>query len=143
MDIPTSAQGIYDRLIGDAVISDALGVYVLPGGQELPAISVLAGGQTLPPGTATGGIEVAITATPSYAPQLLMGFETLLRPTWRIYVIAWGALGELQEVIERIITLLPGATTTDIPADPPGEGLGVIEQTVITWTNPCVVSDSE
>jgi hypothetical protein len=139
MTLPATAQEIYDLLSGDEAISDALGAYTLPGGDTLPAISVLAGGENLPPGTVTGGIEITITAVPNQAEQLLLSDEVLANPTWRIYVIAWGALGELQAVRNRIIALLPGATSTQPQADPPGEGLGVVEQVVIRWTNPCVL----
>lgn len=143
MALPTSAQDIYDLLSADDTISDALGTYLLPGGQELPAISVLAANENLPAGTVTGGIEVTITAMPGYSPQALLTFETLLRPTWRIYVVAWDALGSLQTVAERVIALLPGATATGLQGDPPGEGLGILEQVVITWTNPCAVVEAD
>lgn len=139
MTIPATAQAIYDRLIADQVIAAALGTYTLTGGGSLPAISVLAKGASLPSGTVANGIEISITALPGYAPQLLLSDETLTNPTWRIYLLAWGQLGAMQQVTERVIALLPGATSSMPRADPPGEGLGVIEQTVITWTNPCAV----
>lgn len=134
--MPSSAQAIYDRLAADAVVSAALGVYVLPTGATLPAISVLAANETLPAGTAAGGIEVVITRIPGYAPRALLTAETLLNPTWRVTVLAWDSLANLQPVVERIIALLPGATATTIPGDAPGEGIGVLDQVVITWTNP-------
>lgn len=139
MAIPTTAQEIYDLLIADEAIEDALGTYTLAGGDSLPAISVLAKGASLPAGTVANGIEITITALPGYAPQVLLSDETLTNPTWRIYLLAWGQLGAMQLVTERVIALLPGATSSMPRADPPGEGLGVIEQTVITWTNPCAV----
>jgi hypothetical protein len=130
MTLPATAQEIYDLLVGDEAISDALGTYTLPGGGVLPS------------GTMTGGLEITITAVPGYGPQALLTFETLLRPTWRIYVIAWGALGGMQAVVERVIALLPGATASSITGDAPGEGIGVIDQTVITWMNPCAVIEA-
>jgi hypothetical protein len=139
MTAPTTAQGIYDLLLADATISAALGAYALPSGSSLPAISVMAGGDSLPPGTVTNGLEITITATPNQAEQLLLSNEVLPNPTWRIYVIAWGALGSLQTVRNRIVALLPGATSTQLQEDPPGEGLGVMEQVVIRWTNPTMV----
>jgi hypothetical protein len=142
MTLPATAQEIYDLLVGDEAISDALGTYTLPGGGVVPAISVLADGEDLPSGTMTGGLEITITAVPGYGPQALLTFETLLRPTWRIYVIAWGALGGMQAVVERVIALLPGATASSITGDAPGEGIGVIDQTVITWMNPCAVIEA-
>jgi len=142
MTLPATAQELYDLLIGDDAISDELGVYALPGGDTLPAISVLAKGESLPSGTVTGGLEITITAVPNQSEQLLLSDETLTNPTWRIYVIAWGALGELQAVRNRIVALLPGATSTQPQADPPGEGLGVMEQVVIRWTNPSVAVEA-
>ena len=139
MTAPTTAQGIYDLLLADATISGALGSYALPSGSSLPAISVMAGGDSLPPGTVTNGLEITITATPNHAEQLLLSNEVLPNPTWRIYVIAWGALGSLQTVRNRIVALLPGATSIQLQEDPPGEGLGVMEQVVIRWTNPTMV----
>jgi hypothetical protein len=139
MTTPTSSQEIYDLLAADPVISAELGTYLSPGGSSLPAISVLAANENLPPGTVAGGIEITITRMPGLAPQLTLGGDTMLNPTWRIYVIAWDALGELQTVAQRVIALLPGATAMGLQADPPGEGLGVLEQVVISWTNPAVV----
>lgn len=142
MTLPTTAQEIYDLLVGDDAISDELGVYTLASGDTLPAISVMARGDSLPAGTVTDGLEVVITASPNQAEQVLLSDEVLTNPTWRIYVIAWGALGQLQAVRNRIVALLPGATSTQPQADPPGEGLGVMEQVVIRWTNPCVVVEA-
>lgn len=142
MTAPTTAQDIYDLLIGDESISDALGSYMLPDGTTLPAIGVFASGDSLPSGTVTGGLEVVITETPNQAEQLLLSDEVLTNPTWRIYVVAWDAIGSLQAVRNRIITLLPGATSSQPPKDPPGEGLGVMEQVVIRWTNPTVVVEA-
>ena len=142
MALPTSAQDIYDLLVADEAISEALGVYLLPGGDTIPAISVLAANEQLPAGTTPGGLEIVITAMPGYSPQPLLSFETLLRPTWRIYVVAWESLGELQTVTERIMALLPGATASSLQGDPPGEGIGLIDQAVITYTNPCAVVEA-
>ena len=139
MTLPTTAQDIYDLLTADSVISDALGAYSIPGGDILPAISVFAGGDGLPSGTVTDGLEIVISALPGYAPQVLLTEESLTNPTWRLYVVAWSSLGALQAVAERIITLLPGASCTQLQKDAPGEGLGVMDQVVIRWTNPCAV----
>jgi hypothetical protein len=38
-----------------------------------------------------------------------------------------------------VVALLPGATSTSIEGDAPGQGIGVIDQIVIRWTNPTVV----
>ncbi len=89
MTAPTTAQEIYDLLVGDDAISDELGTYSLASGDSLPAISVLAKGDSLPAGTITDGIEITITAVPNYGPQVLLSDETLLNPTWRVYVLAW------------------------------------------------------
>jgi len=142
MTAPATAQDIYDLLIGDESISDALGSYTLPDGTSLPAIGVFASGDSLPSGTVTGGLEVVITETPNQAEEILLSDEVLTNPTWRIYVIAWDAIGSLQAVRNRIIALLPGATSSQPPKAPPGEGLGVMDQVVIRWTNPTVVLEA-
>ena len=142
MTAPATAQDIYDLLIGDESISDALGSYTLPDGTSLPAIGVFASGDSLPSGTVTGGLEVVITETPNQAEEILLSDEVLTNPTWRIYVVAWDAIGSLQSVRNRIIALLPGATSSQPPKDPPGEGLGVMDQIVIRWTNPTVVLEA-
>jgi hypothetical protein len=142
MTAPTTAQEIYDLLVGDDAISDELGVYTLASGDTLPAISVLASGDSLPSGTVTSGLEVVITASPNQAEELLLSDEVLMNPTWRIYVIAWGSLGQLQAVRNRIVALLPGATSTPPQREAPGEGLGVMDQVVIRWTNPAVVVEA-
>ena len=142
MTAPATAQEIYDLLIGDESISDALGSYTLPDGTTLPAIGVFASGDSLPSGTVTGGLELVITETPNQAEEILLSDEVLTNPTWRIYVVAWDAIGSLQSVRNRIIALLPGATSSQPPKDPPGEGLGVMDQIVIRWTNPTVVLEA-
>lgn len=139
MALPTTAQEIYDLLVADDTISEALGIYLLPSGEELAAISVLAAHESLPAGTVAGGIEITITAMPGYSPQALLSGEVLTNPTWRVYVIAWQALGDLQAVAERVLALLPGATASSIGGDPPGGGIGLMDQVVITWSNPCAV----
>jgi hypothetical protein len=65
--------------------------------------------------------------------------ETLTNPTWRIYVMGWQSLTSVQSVVQRVLALLPGARSGRVPGDAPGEGIGVIEQEVITWSNPGVV----
>jgi hypothetical protein len=149
MSAPTTAQEIYDLLVGDDAISDELGVYTLASGTTLPAISVMARGDSLPSGTVTSGLEVVITASPNQAEELLLTDEVLTNPTWRIYVIAWGTLGQLQAVRNRIVALLPGAVSSQLQCsqssgglDAAGEGLGVMEQVVIRWTNPAVVVEA-
>jgi hypothetical protein len=139
MTQPTTAQAIYDRLLADATIAAALGTYTLADGTTRPAIAVLAANEQLPPGTTAVGVELVITAVPGFAPQVLMTPETLTNPTWRIYVMGWQSLTSVQSVVQRVLALLPGARSGRVPGDAPGEGIGVIEQEVITWSNPGVV----
>jgi hypothetical protein len=139
MALPTTAQAIYDRLLADAVIAAALGTYTLANGTSRPAIAVLARNETLPPRTTAVGIEMVITAVPGFAPQVLLGEETLTNPTWRIYVMGWQSAAQLQAAAERVIALLPGATATSVDGDAPGEGIGVVDQVIIRWTNPTAV----
>jgi len=139
MALPTTAQAIYDRLMADAAIAAALGVYRLPGGTTAPAMAVLAANEQLPQGTTPEGIEIVITAVPRLAEQLLLTSETLTNPTWRIYVSGWQSAAQLQAVAGRVVALLPGATSVSIEGDAPGQGIGVIDQIVVRWTNPTVV----
>jgi len=136
MTLPATAQAIYDLLVADAVISQGLGTYTFTDGAQIPAIAVLFAGEHLPPGTTVEGVEVTITALPNgYGPQLTYS-STILNPTWRIYIAGWQSAATLQAMAQRIIALLPGATATPLQGDPPGEGIGVIDQVVVAWTNP-------
>ncbi len=139
MALPSTAQAIYDRLQADAAIAAALGTYTLVDGTTRPAIAVLAANEKLPPGTVAHGIELVITAVPGFANRVLLSTETLPNPTWRIYVMGWQSAAQLQAVAQRVLALLPGASATPVPGDAPGEGIGVIDQVAITWTNPTVV----
>ena len=140
MALPTTGEEIYDLLLADPTISAALGTYLLPasGGTPtlMPAIGVFFDNEKLPEGTIADGIEISITRMPGYAPKVLIGDETILNPTWRVYVVGWQSAALLQSVTERVIALLPGATAETIPGDSPGSGMGVMAQRAITWTNP-------
>lgn len=138
MTRPTTAQGIYDLLLATTSIAAALGTYRLVDGTVIPAIAVLRANEQLPPSTVVEGTEIVITRQPGYAPRPLLTGETLLNPTWRIYVCGWESAATLQATAERIMALLPGATCSSVPGDAPGEGIGVIDQLVISWTNPTV-----
>ena len=138
MPLPATAQAIYDRLAADATVAAALGTYTLADGTSRPAIAVLAANEHLPPGTVAEGIELVISAVPGFANRPLLTTETLPNPTWRIYVMGWQSAAQLQAVAQRILALLPGAKASDVPGDAPGSGIGVLDQVVITWTNPTV-----
>jgi hypothetical protein len=139
MTLPATAQAIYDLLLADPAIAAALGTYTLADGVTTrPAIAVLAANETLPPGTTAVGIEVTITEIPGYAPQVLLSEETLLNPTFRVHVMGWQSIAGLRAIAERVIALLPGATAASIEGDAPGDGIGVIDQVVVRWTNPVV-----
>jgi len=133
--LPATAEQIYDLLTADPVVSAALGSYTSPAGATGPAVAVLAANEKLPEGTTASGTEVVITRVPGFAPRVLME-ETATNPTWRIYVVGWKTAAQLQAVAERIIALLPGAAAADVPGDAPGDGIGVLDQVVIRWTNP-------
>lgn len=135
---PTTAAAIHDLLLADATIAAALGTYTFPNGATRPAVAVLAAGEQLPPGTTVDGIELVITAVPRHAERLLLSGGVLTNPTWRIYVTGWRSIASMQPVVNRIVLLLPGATSSGIDGDPPGEGIGVVDQVVIRWTNPTV-----
>jgi hypothetical protein len=137
--LPTTAAAIHDRLLADTALAAALGVYTFTGGTTRPAMAVLARNEQLPPGTTVDGVEVVITAIPSGAERALMTGGTLTNPTWRLYVSGWQTAAALETVRARIIALLPGATSSTIDGDAPGEGIGVVDQIVVRWTNPTVV----
>lgn len=42
----------------------------------------------------------------------------------------------LQALTQRIISLLPGCRAVPITGDAPGEGMGVLDQYALSWTNP-------
>jgi hypothetical protein len=136
---PTTAQAIYDRLLADTTLAANLGTYTLKDGTTRPAVAVLAANEAMIPGVSNTGVELVITDIPGYAPQTLIGGEVLPNPTWRIYLVAWGDTAGLQTIAQRVMVLLPGSSAASVEGDAPGEGMGVVDQTVIHWTNPAVV----
>jgi len=139
MALPTTAQELYDLLVGDAVVSAGLGTYTPRGGAALPAIAVIRRNEALPEGVAVAGLEVVILANPDYATQALLTGETGLNPQFRVYISEWspaGGMTALQALTQRIIALLPGCRAVPIGGDPQGQGLGVLDQYALSWTNP-------
>ena len=136
MPLPQNAQDIYDLFLADPIIGAALGTYTLNDGTISPSLSVLFSNEKLPPSTIAEGLEITITALPSYSPDPLLTGEIITNPTWRIYITAWQNPSQLQSIIERILALLPGALTSTITGDKPGSGIGILDQMVISYTNP-------
>ena len=225
MSLPTTAQGIYDLLAGDAVVSAAVGTYTPRGQSPVPAIAVVRRNEQLPEGVAVAGLEVVILNNPDYNTDTFLTGETGLNPQFRLYVSEWSALQvapqaitnaalasgtatltfaaahgigvgkqvsvsalpapfaalngtftvtaattaspftlsyalagstiasaavaagvvvpspavdltALQALTQRIISLLPGCRAVPIGGDAPGQGLGVLDQYAINWTNP-------
>jgi hypothetical protein len=138
--LPNSAGAIYDLILADAVVAAKLGVYVLANQSEIPAISTMFTAERLMEGTQPQGVEVMITALPGGSPEPTLSDEILTNYVWRIYVSLWqpyGSRDDLQAVAERIVALLPGRPTWNpITGDPPGSDLGLLDQVVISWTNP-------
>ena len=139
MTLPTTAQGIYDLLAADAVVAPALGSYTPRGGAAIPAIAVVRRNEKLPEGVVVTGLEVVIMANPDYNTETYATGETGLNPQFRLYVSEWSPsanLTALQSLAQRIISLLPGCRAVPIDGDAAGEGLGVLDQYAIAWTNP-------
>jgi hypothetical protein len=225
MSLPTTAQGIYDLLAGDAEVSAAVGTYTPRGGAAIPAIAVVRRNEALPEGVAVAGLEVVILNNPDYGNEAFLTGETGLNPQFRLYVSEWSSLqmppqvitnaalasgtatltfaaahgfgvgkqvsvsvlpapfaalngtftvtavtttapftisyalagstiasaavvagvvvpspatdlAALQALTQRIISLLPGCRAVPIGGDAPGQGLGVLDQYAISWTNP-------
>ena len=139
MSLPATAQELYDLLATDAVVAPALGSYTPRGGTAIPAIAVVRRNESLPEGMAVAGLEVVIMANPDYGTEPYMTGETGLNPQFRLYVSEWSPstdLSALQALTQRIISLLPGCRAVPIGGDAPGQGLGVLDQYVISWTNP-------
>jgi hypothetical protein len=225
MSLPTTAQGIYDLLAGDAVVSAAVGTYTPRGGTEIPAIAVVRRNEALPEGVPVAGLEVVILNNPDYSPDAFLTGEAGLNPQFRLYVSEWSALQvapktvtnaalasgtatltfaaahgfgvgkqvavsalpapfaalngtftvtaatveapftlsyalagstiasaavaagvvvpspavdltALQALTQRIISLLPGCRAVPIGGDAPGQGLGVLDQYALSWTDP-------
>jgi len=139
MALPTTAQELYDLLAGDAVVTAALGTYTPRGGTAIPAIAVVRRNEALPEGVTVAGLEVVILNNPDYATQAMLTGEQALNPQFRLYISEWspasGVLA-LQALTQRIISLLPGCRSMPIGGDPPGQGIGVLDQYAISWTNP-------
>ena len=139
MTLPATAQGIYDLLAGDAAVTAAIGTYTPRGGTPIPAIAVVRRNEQLPEGVAVAGLEVVIMANPDYGTEAYMTGETGLNPQFRLYVSEWlpsADLSALQVLTQRIVSLLPGCRAVPIGGDAPGQGLGVLDQYAISWTNP-------
>lgn len=142
MPLPTTAAELFDLLAADTAISDGLGTYAFPDGTTQPAMVPVFSNENLPPGTRIDGIEITITRMPLYGPQPTYS-SVLLNPTFRIYIAAWGDASTLQAMTERVMALLPGATSRSIEGDKPGSGLGLIDQSVVAWTNPTAVVSAD
>jgi hypothetical protein len=139
MTLPTTAQELYDLLAADAVVAPALGSYTPRGGAAIPAIAVVRRNEKLPEGVVVVGLEVVIMANPDYSTEAFATGETALNPQFRLYVSEWspaGGMTALQALAQRIIALLPGCRAVPIGGDPAGEGLGMLDQSAIAWTNP-------
>jgi hypothetical protein len=145
MTLPTTAQGIYDLLVGDAVVAAALGTYTPRGGTAIPAIAVVRRNESLPEGLAVTGLEVVILNNPDYTTEAMLTGEQSLNPQFRLYISEWSpasGLLALQALTQRIISLLPGCRAVPISGDqrgqgdPNGQGLGVLDQYAIAWSNP-------
>jgi len=135
MPLPTTPEDLFDLLSEDATIAGLLGVYLKPDGETEPAIIVMHGGERIREDWTPGGVEVVIRREATYDPLHLITSEVLRRPTWRIYVTQWepDASGyALQEVVERIIDLLPGTVVNDVTL---AEGLTGLAQSCVRWTN--------
>lgn len=144
MPFPTTGPALFDLFAGDVILSGdeeeetpgLLGSYLLPEDEVRPALSVLMPEEVLPEEWSTRGVEVAISRFPTNGPTPLASGEVLLRPLFRIYVsqhrVAPGGAYNLQQVVDRILTLLPGATSADSTL--PG-GIGGLAQVAIRWTN--------
>lgn len=139
MALPATAQELYDLLAADAVVAAALGTYTPRGGTAIPAIAVVRRNEKLPEGTAVAGLEVVIMANPDYSPEALLTGEQALNPQFRLYISEWtpasGFLA-LQQLTQRIIALLPGCRAVPIGGDPPGQGIGVLDQYALSWSDP-------
>jgi hypothetical protein len=139
MSLPTTAQELYDLLAGDAVVAPALGTYTPRGQSPVPAIAVVRRNEQLPEGVAVAGLEVVILNNPDFSPEAMLTGETKLNPQFRLYISEWSPASgmlALQALTQRIISLLPGCRAVPIGGDAPGQGLGVLDQYAISWTNP-------
>jgi len=142
MALPVTAGEIYDLLVADTTIAANLGTYVFAGGETRPSITVLSASEQLPPGTGISGVEIIISAIAGYNAKVLLTGETILNLSWRIYVMGWRSIEDLQLVISRIIALLPGATVRQnvfnrFTEEESSQDIGILDQVVIFWTNPC------
>lgn len=141
---PTSAQEIYDWLEADDEAMELIGSYRLADGTKIAALAVLWPTESLPPGVRPSGVEVVIRRQPSSAVRPWATGEQQLNPTWRLAVTQWPPEAQAEptyeQVLARLVALLPGASWADVSM--PGTTAG-LAQSVVRWTNPAVVIPQE
>jgi hypothetical protein len=128
MSLPTTAQGIYDLLAGDAVVSAALGTYTPRGQSPVPAIAVVRRNEQLPEGVAVTGLEVVILKNPDYSTDTFLTGETGLNPQFRLYVSEWSALQVAPQAITNAALASGTATLTFAAA----HGISVGKQVAVS-----------
>lgn len=136
----TSAEAIYDRLVGDAELLAGLGTYALRDGTTRPAARVALYGERLE-GVQRQGVELTVMRNPFPQPEALLTDETLVNPLWRVYVAQWtpgDGLHKAWPVARRVLALLPGASATPLDmseAREAGQDMGILDQYAIRWTD--------
>ena len=128
MALPTTAQELYDLLVGDAVVAAGLGTYTPRGGTTIPAIAVVRRNESLPEGVAVAGLEVVILNNPDYSPEAMLTGETGLNPQFRLYVSEWSALQVAPQAITNAALASGTATLTFAAA----HGFGVGKQVAVS-----------
>jgi hypothetical protein len=95
---------------------DLIGTYLLPGGQEVPAIFVV-GQKRVPSEWAVAGMEVTIRQHPDLLPRAGVGIANVLK-RWEVVLVQYDPDGkEVAEAMERITRRFPDAMLSYAPGD--------------------------
>ena len=88
---------------------DLIGTYLLPGGQEVPAIFVV-GQKRVPSEWAVAGMEVTIKQHPELLPTAGVGIVNMLKQ-WEVVLMQYDPDGkEVSEAMSRMVRRFPDAT---------------------------------
>jgi hypothetical protein len=135
MALPINSYEIFDLLAADSDLSAMIGVHNLRDGSTRPALAHLFPNESIEATTSTSGVEIIVYRSPQGTmTKAAETGEISVNPTFRLSVIQWepGTGGFKQDdVINRILFLLPGANAADVTIDDLTAGL---QQHTITWT---------
>lgn len=102
-----------------ALLSEELGTYTLPGGFETPAIVVLSTGEVLSDRTVSG-LEVVIRRSP-VRDEGAECFDCVRAvKTWQVFLVQWGGDYTIDDAKEKIRQKFPGSVAVTLNIDKGG-----------------------